>query len=160
MNTLLCFVAIILCLVMVISNGFNYDLPSYKSYGGDAYTDIQNGISDAAWNISRVGRDLERVADMLGWIGIIVFLMLLLKSVQTMLGDISELSDDAAKRSAEAEAARIAQVNYAAESAPSIPTAPLTPVVGATASPQLCPRCGTAFEVEALFCTSCGAKRQ
>jgi hypothetical protein len=86
--------------------------------------------------------------------------MLLLKSVQTLLGDISELRDDAAKRRAEAEAARIAQVNYAAESAPSIPTVPLTPYADAAAAPQLCPRCGTAFEVEALFCTSCGAKRQ
>lgn len=161
----LCFLALILCFFMIVDNGYYYDLPGYKSYGGDAYTDIQNGISDAAWNVSRVGNTLEFVSDILGGIGAIVFIMLLLKNVQSLIGAIGELKADSDKKRQKAQEEMMAKANYAAYGNPAYaapaynaPTEPAAPSQSAAAS-QFCVNCGTSLGDDELFCHNCGAKR-
>ena len=144
---------------------------SFKEYGGDAYTGIQNAAAQSANNITYLG-DILKFG--LGSILLIFGLYLLFNGI------FSILDKPAASAGAPAGPAYTPKYNYTGAPAPVPAPAPVqtspapeaapapadnaapvpSPAEPASGSKRFCTQCGSAMESGSGFCPNCGTKAE
>ena len=141
-------VATIVLAIIVFSKSVGYS-ESNQSYGGDAYTGIQNAAAQAANNVKYVG---EMLRFALGS-------QMLVMGLGMLLGSLCIRTKDAVKVEMPApmpvQKPVSAPVQKPAAQQPFAYTGYKPPVTGAPAEWK-CPRCGTVNEAEGRFCHVCG----
>ncbi len=71
---------------------------NYKTYGGDAYTGIQNAAADAANNVYELARWFSDVITCIGFISAFAFLALFLHNFEAVIKNCAELRTEANKK--------------------------------------------------------------
>lgn len=136
------------CAALVITGSVGYH-ESFLSYGGDAYTGIQNAAAQTANNVMYLGETIRlALAAFLALQGLLlIFGSLCIRTKQSV----------ANIQPAPAPVAPVAPV------APATPvfTPPVQPVqpVQPAPAPWTCPHCGTGNEATYLFCQGCGKSK-
>ena len=148
-------IAIVLSIVIFTQDVGYYE--SSHSYGGDAYTGIQNASAQAANNIMYVG---EMIRFSIGC-------LMLVMGLGMVLGSIC-ITTDKKPAAPVAPAAPAAPMVNKAPAAPAQPAAH-TPVFGAPNGYQAsvvypvsnwnCSKCGAANEPDSRFCQNCGTSK-
>ncbi len=136
--------------ISVFSQSVGYSEGSY-SYGGDAYTGIQNAAAQTANNVKYVG---QMIRFALGSHMLVLGLAMLLGS----------LCIRTKKEAPAAMQAPVAAPQSAPMAAPQAPVftapVPVQPPVMQPVSGWTCGNCGTANEADSRFCQNCGTPRQ
>ena len=155
---------IILSLVVLVGSASvatgNYI--SHESYGGDAYTGIQNAAADTGNNVRYIGMGIEELYDKVCQIGaFILFIagsLISLKYAKEFIGILKEEKLETGLTTRLDPAQEIEPVfvnNVVAE-----PLSPM-PVQEAPVpqqGPRVCSNCGQTVSAEATFCANCGYK--
>lgn len=123
-----CLVFSILCFNMEFDSSGSYE--SYKSYGGDAYTGIQNAAAQTANNVKNLSYELAEIGNSvtscIGYGFIVTTLFFVAVGLYFLLGEFSFFKAKAPK----------------SKTIPQIRT---------------CSQCGAELTEETMFCTKCGA---
>lgn len=133
---------------------------SHESYGGDAYTGIQNAAADTGNNIRFLGMGIELLYDKVCQIGAFILfiagLLISLKYAKELIAILKEEKQDSGITTMLDRAERIEPPVFNSVMSEPVVAAPVQEDVPENAGPKVCSACGQTVSDDAVFCANCG----